>query len=206
MKNDCIALSYNLKHLRVDFKYARMEFLRDHADPIRAMLNGYYSKAEKTVGQYKKYEANCFITKSALAEVGQGWGISGKKPHQEHVIPLNTVGRILISKSPFDDHELLELLNDLVIPCLISLDQNDRLKTAGVNEKIPMDWDGTDPWARYKRAKLHDGRSLFDEVIALRSNLPNCQDRPIWQQFPTKLLPKQKINCCQNHTLQSTYG
>lgn len=165
------ALTYYLWHLRLDLKMGRMEFLRDNADKICAMVNGYTTKKGRGTADYEKYKLSCYASKKAINALKAGkWSPKGKALRQEHVIPLNIVGEILIKEKVINmsDCKLISRLLDLVIPCVITEKEDKELE----KNKMPPDWDHRDAWARYKAMGKKSKVPLYPEIYALQKKLP----------------------------------
>lgn len=161
------ALTYYLWHLRLDLKLGRMEFLRDNADKICAIANGYISSRGRGTGDFERFKLSCYASRDAIEKLNvNGWSATGLR--QEHVIPLKVVGEILLKEKAqnLSDVKLIHRLNSLVIPCVITLLEDRELET----QKMPYKW--TDPWVRYKQKGKQTGRILYKEVFALQKNTP----------------------------------
>lgn len=162
------ALKYYLAHLKVDLEQKRMELRRHYMDPLCAMLNGYVTYGQHHLGgDHNKYKRSCYASLSAIAELNEK---RIEETTMEHVVPLNVVGEILLkklekTKGCISDRKLLNQLNLLVIPCVITKKENERLN-GEYKKNMPSEW--TCVWARYKDKKV----GLFNEIRALRNGLP----------------------------------
>jgi hypothetical protein len=171
--NYCKALCYYLAHLRLDLHWSRMEFLRDNADRICAMLNGYSSSRGRITGNYGKYKVSCYASQNALTDLQRNnWSAKGLM--QEHVIPIKVVGEILLQHyAHLADQDLLDKLNELVIPCVITDIEDQDLNDNHLRQSMPNGWtyQNGHRWARYQ-VLLRTGQSLISQIVALRPNLP----------------------------------
>lgn len=197
----CDALCYYLDHLKLDLKHKRMEFLRDNADRICAMLNGYATIKGRGTGDYGRYKLSCYASKDALAILQKNnW--SPKGLHQEHVVPIKAVGDIIMKVGTgLNNQQLLSQLDDLVLPCVITTLENQALNSAKLSRKMPAGWSYPgNRWARYHAVNIPGKGSLFKEIIALRQNLP-ANGGPAYQgniTLPSNLdpvLPIPRCNC-----------
>lgn len=169
-------LRYYLWHLRLDLKLERMEFLRHNADRICAMLNGYITTRGKGAGKYEQFKLSCYASRQAVAQLKRNkWSAEGLR--QEHVIPLKVVEQYLLKNGKkLSDWQLLNELNNIVIPCVITIPEDGLL----LKQRMPDSCRDIrrKPWARYIEAKYPEedkdraGKSLFDEIVALRDGLP----------------------------------
>ena len=79
----------------------------------------------------------------------------------EHIVPKKVIiDKILALKSPTKP-KVNEILERYCIGCVVTRDEDKKLIKAGLRSAMPGNWDGVDPWARYKNVgikvvELHD--------------------------------------------------
>ena len=72
----------------------------------------------------------------------------------EHTVPFKILrDKLLGIKDPTPD-SVCEVLNKFHVVSIISADEDQRLKDMGLNSKMPKDWDGKNPFARYEVAGI----------------------------------------------------
>lgn len=204
----CDALCYYLEHLNVDLAHNRMELLRDYADPLCAMVNGYVSGKDKVTGDHNKYKTSCFASKSALVILqNKKWKTRGANLRLEHAIPITEIGKIILSKKQqlTTSVQVLNLLNKLLIPCVITKNESEVLDRYFKNS---MPKNSTKSWDRYRQTPLQPsnpkGAVLFNEIVALRPGLQNSSGIPLSQTI-TPYQAQQAHQCtCKCGSLIST--
>jgi hypothetical protein len=209
-KKYCSALCYYLNHIKIDLSYGRLEFLRSCSDHIGAMMSGYITPGKKYSGDWETFKQTCYASKEAYEKLQVNWNTNGL--HMEHVVPIREIGNYLLKKHqlrPLTCNEILDVLKDLLIPCLITNEEN-KLLSVGLTKSMPK-VGGTyweyDPilnnqWDRYKqtRSYANPSQNLYSEIVALkppawliaRSNFPP----PISSPVPLPWAPNIQIHSC----------
>ncbi len=72
----------------------------------------------------------------------------------DHAVPLRYLQEQLLSLSSVTVRSVRRVLDKYGIVVLITKDDDRRLSKAGLRSRMPEDWDGRDPLARYKAAGL----------------------------------------------------
>lgn len=72
----------------------------------------------------------------------------------DHAVPFVYLQRRLLALDTVDEHSIRALLQQLNLIVLITKDEDEVLKSAGLNKSMPTDWDGNDPLARYRAMKI----------------------------------------------------
>lgn len=163
-----------------------MDFFRDNADRICAMINGYISLGKKADGDFVAYKSSCYASKRAQKHLQEnGWKTKKGILVFEHVIPIDFAGKLLLEKwkslGSINDRDLLKELNELIIPCVLTFQED---KAILWKESMPEAWKKmpNQNWARYANTNLpkppavdeaYKSTKLIDEIIALRPNLSN---------------------------------
>ncbi|WP_336368141.1 hypothetical protein [Marinobacter sp. C2H3] len=68
----------------------------------------------------------------------------------DHAVPFIYLQRHLLALETVDEPSIRALLQQLNLIALITKDEDQMLKSAGLNKSMPQDWDGKDPLARYR--------------------------------------------------------
>jgi hypothetical protein len=85
--------------------------------------------------------------------------LDGRKPRigdgyeVEHAVPQKELIR-MISASDLEPAEVWRLLTTYLVTYYVTKEEHDRLKDLGLQSKMPDDWDGVDPLARYRAAGI----------------------------------------------------
>ena len=84
------------------------------------------------------------IPQSKLASSTNG------KTQVEHVVPLRVIVDMLLEIKKPTKKKVKTVLADMYRVCLVTTEEHKRLSDEGLRSKMPEDWDGKDPFARYK--------------------------------------------------------
>ena len=84
------------------------------------------------------------IPRSRSAKVTKG------KTQVEHVVPLKVIVETLGNIKRPNKRNVREKLRDLYRVCIVTIEEHKDLSDAGLRSEMPDDWDGKDPFARYK--------------------------------------------------------
>lgn len=68
----------------------------------------------------------------------------------DHAVPFIYLQRRLLALETVDEPSIRALLQQLNLIALITKDEDQMLRSVGLNKSMPKDWDGNDPLARYK--------------------------------------------------------
>jgi hypothetical protein len=68
----------------------------------------------------------------------------------DHAVPFKYLQDELLSLDPVTETDVTRLLSKFDTVVLITKEENAKLTAAGYRSKMPPDWDGIDPLARYK--------------------------------------------------------
>ncbi len=120
-----------------DFGFTENECRRN----LYTALHQYWQNKEMglhSTSQRKK------IPRTSAAKVSKG------KTQVEHVVPLNVIVKSLRDIKRPDKQSVRNKLSDLYRVCIVTIEEHKRLSDAGLRSKMPDDWDGKDPFARYK--------------------------------------------------------
>ena len=72
----------------------------------------------------------------------------------EHVVPRRVIIESLLALDSATYDIVRERLERWCIAAVVSKEEDQRLCAAGLNHRMPIDWDGTDVWARYRVAGI----------------------------------------------------
>lgn len=81
---------------------------------------------------------------------------------KEHAVPQQVIVNMLENMPNPTRRKVRNLLTKLWRVTLVTREEDERLRSLGLRFKMPDDWDGKDPWARYKAA----GIKLTREALA----------------------------------------
>ena len=85
--------------------------------------------------------------------------LDGRKPRigdgyeVEHAVPQKELIK-MISATDLAPARVWQLLTTYLVTYYITKEEHDRLKNLGLQSKMPADWDGVDPLARYRAAGI----------------------------------------------------
>jgi|CXWL01.1.fsa_nt_gi hypothetical protein len=80
--------------------------------------------------------------------------IPSTKLIHEHVVPQNVIIRRLLSLRQPSAASVKRVLNRFCIGVVVTHDEDRKLTRLGLRAKMPNDWDGKTPWARYSAANI----------------------------------------------------
>ena len=211
-KKYCSALCYYLNHIKLDLSHGRTEFLRSYTDHIGALISGYITKGQVYKGDWAKFKMTCYASKDALQLVQKiNWSTRGISVTMEHVVPVNEIGTILQNlhgqKKSLTCQEILAVLKDLLIPCLITKNEDGWFRGRLI-DSMPTNWtyspSGNNQWARYERTNNPNLPShfLIQNIVAIsppkwmvKSGFPNSNTVTL----PHRLKPDAISDCdCLN--------
>jgi hypothetical protein len=101
--------------------------------------------------------------------------LDGRKPrigdgHEvEHAIPQKQLIK-MIAATDLDPAKVWHVLTTYLVTYYVTKKEHDRLKDLGLQSKMPDDWDGVDPLARYRKAGI-DVSAYAEQPITETSNL-----------------------------------
>lgn len=84
----------------------------------------------------------------SMSAVGLSFG-NGKLVY-DHAVPFIYLQRRLLALETVDEPSIRALLQQFNLIALITKDEDQMLKSAGLNKNMPRGWDGNDPLARYR--------------------------------------------------------
>lgn len=79
--------------------------------------------------------------------------VAGAPLRSEHVYPLNLLSRDLLAVEP-TVAAFARLVADRLVLAVITVEEDLRLRAAGLSRSMPIGWDGRDPYDRYRAAGL----------------------------------------------------
>lgn len=72
----------------------------------------------------------------------------------DHSIPFSIVQEQLLSLNDVSLKTVEQILDSKLIACTITKEEDALLNKAGLNSKMPENWDGVDPLARYREVNI----------------------------------------------------
>ena len=67
----------------------------------------------------------------------------------EHVVPQMTLVNLLMKLEPLTEEAVVDLLTRCFTVLLVTKEEHARLNSSGLRSIMPLDWDGSDVFARY---------------------------------------------------------
>ncbi len=121
------------------------------------MLSSSYTKALREPIHYlwerrnggNKASIATFRSKASVGIAPGGWRLV-----YDHAIPFSYLQAELLSLSDVTVDSVEATLRKFSTIVLITKEEDDRLRKAGYGHKMPEDWDGIDPLARYRAAGI----------------------------------------------------
>ena len=95
-----------------------------------------------------KYDG-CKFWSAEAARAGQE-----EKQIHDHAVPKKVLMEFLLRMSRPTPEEVERFFESYCFGAVITKAEDDALNKLGLRSKMPSDWDGIDPWARYKAAKI----------------------------------------------------
>ncbi len=101
-----------------------------------------------------KYQGCRFWSRGALE--------SGIELRHEHVVPRRVIISLLLDAQDATDERIRAVLQ-LCVGAVITKEEDQHLNAVGFRARMPEDWDGSEPFARYRAA----GIELVDQHASL---------------------------------------
>ena len=79
----------------------------------------------------------------------RGLSFGDNKLRYDHAIPYKYAMNEILDCKNLDSEKLKHILESKIFACLITIEEDDLLNKAGYRSKMPKDWNGQDPLARY---------------------------------------------------------
>lgn len=102
---------------------------------------------------YGKHIGCKYWSKEAL-RIWQTQKPSVKGLVHEHLIPRKVLIHKLFNEVERDQHKIYEFLEKFCVGVVVTKAEDQALNDAGLNSKIPDNWDNKDPWTRYTEIGL----------------------------------------------------
>lgn len=93
----------------------------------------------------------------------KNWSVEAKKAYEsdksiklihEHIVPRKVIRDKLFNLENVNSTEIMKVLNSYCIGVVVTKEEDNRLNSIGLRSKMPINWDGKDPWARYVAAAI----------------------------------------------------
>lgn len=102
----------------------------------------------------------CRVSKEAQKlEESQGGKLFHGQCITEHTVPMKTICDILLEQSTSPE-DCLSLLRKWLLVTIITKEEDAKLNQ-GYRTSMPDDWDGIDPWARYRKVGIEVDDETF---------------------------------------------
>jgi hypothetical protein len=121
------------------------------------------------ITHYWGYEVLGFST-IRKATVPRSYGARDLSPGDcvyEHAVPLTVLMYELLKPRYDTARKVANHLRRLYRVCLVTHEENQRLRSLGLNSLMPEDWDGKDPWARYRAARIRFNRAAVERAHSI---------------------------------------
>jgi hypothetical protein len=97
-------------------------------------------------------------TKSQSAQFrsvkSQGINFGTDEIRYDHAIPFSFIQQKLLTAEHLTISDLKEILQRFIVVCIITKEEDQLLNSMGLTRKMPENWDGKNPLARYEAAKI----------------------------------------------------
>jgi len=81
--------------------------------------------------------------------------IKAQSTHNDHAVPVKIIVAMLMEEPELTKERVLSILGEFYVSVTISKHEHiSVLKTLGLESDMPKNWDGVDPFARYKTAGI----------------------------------------------------
>ena len=118
---------------------------------LNITLNHHWQAKEvgSHIGWHKERFTHSLLAKKEFKKLGKK-----SKLIMEHVVPMNVIIDMLLNLEPLNETNVKKILSKFWKVIRITKSEDLTLNKLGLNRKMPKDWDGKDPLARYKKAKI----------------------------------------------------
>jgi len=113
---------------------------------LKIALHQYWQNKE--MGQHSQAHRNR-IPMSKAAEI-----VPKDQVQVEHAVPQQLIVNMLMDMEPLTKRRISNLLRKLFRVRTVTKEEHSRLNGMGLRSKMPDDWNGKDPWARYDAAGI----------------------------------------------------
>ena len=83
----------------------------------------------------------------------------------EHVVPISLINERVLEREDVTPQKIEEIVLKLSVLSVITLHEHEKLKAAGLNQKMPVDWDGEDLFARYRTVGIKWIANEYKQLI-----------------------------------------
>ncbi|QMV44263.1 hypothetical protein [Cohnella cholangitidis] len=117
-----------------------------------------------------KYTGCKFWSKQALEHIDKPQGVKSKILRHDHVVPRNYIVKRLLFGELMSRQEVYKFLNDNLIGCIVTKEEDDLLNENGYQREMPKGWSfGGDVWARYKATDIEIHQISWNKKIGSTS-------------------------------------
>lgn len=85
----------------------------------------------------------------------------------EHAVPMTILMNQLLLPKYNTPRKVRNFLQRLYRVCLVTVEEDQRLRSLGYNSRMPDGWDCKDPWARYRAAGIRINRNEIERAHSL---------------------------------------
>lgn len=134
---DYILFALKQMHAALSFEFTKNECRRN----LYTALHQYWQHKEMNLHATSQKKR---IPRSKSAKTTTG------KTRVEHVVPLKVIVDLLLKIKQPTNRKVRNILKKFYRVCIVTVHEHQQLTDAGLRSKMPDDWDGADPFARYK--------------------------------------------------------
>jgi hypothetical protein len=123
------------------------------------------------ITHYWGYEVLGFSTirKATVPRSYAARNLSPAESIYEHAVPLTVLMYELLKPRYDTPRKVANHLGRLYRVCLVTHEENQWLRSVGLNSRMPEGWDGNDPWARYRAAGIRFNEAAVERAHSIRT-------------------------------------
>ncbi len=95
----------------------------------------------------------------------------------EHVVPISVIGKKLVGMRPLAAEDIKRELKAFSKRAVITKEEDDRLRTAGLVKQMPQGWDGVSWTARYDAVGISLVNESYAQLIKASSRSERSPDK-----------------------------
>ena len=145
-KNNLDFIYFSLMQTKksIEFGFTKNESRRN----LNTTLHQYWQN--KTMQRHSTSHRH-LIKRSKNAIIAEN---NSEKTEVEHAVPLKVIVDLLLNLNSPNNSKIENLLKSLYRVCIVSKKEHKRLTEANLRSEMPIDWNGKDPYARYKKVGI----------------------------------------------------
>ena len=145
-KNNLDFIYFSLMQTKksIEFGFTKNESRRN----LNTALHQYWQN--KTMQRHSTSHRH-LIKRSKNAIIAEN---NSEKTEVEHAVPLKVIVDLLLNLNSPNNSKIENLLISLYRVCIVSKKEHKSLTEANLRSEMPIDWNGKDPYARYKKVGI----------------------------------------------------